>query len=632
MQLTSGEIHFLDPDVAGALTIQRTYAKGSIVKPVLFGLSETTGFVLNYIGGIVPDQDIIANSVPQTWRIVADGSNSTYGLSGSASTIAGSHIVSINGVMQIPENDGGTLGAGTGITFGTGGGTGPASFRIVAGTGTATVGNRIEFIEPPLAGAEIVVMNHALTKPFEAIKETNLKSTGATEARNILDRLGDYVSVKDYGALGDGVADDTVAIQTAIDQSVTNADQNKKRIFFPSGTYIVTSPLLIKNSGNHLIGESNGSVGFMSGEGTDIVFRGTTGPVFKSNADDIFGSSYSLRYKFKMSDMRLTMDVQGGTAANTVMFDLSGFENSSFENMKLEGLPYSSTSDGQGLNNIGFKITGNNTHRIIDCAGADFTKFISIENSSAYRRTQNILIESCVCNSGESVSGNLDSPYTYGVFVDGGIIGSGAGTGSTGCENITVQNCSFLDCDFGIGIQGNNNNILLSQNNFGGLGYVETGTSCYGGITADGQTTNLVTIGNTGSLYGNTGAAFFSNDAFQNRVAIENGSVQGVNIPKVVALFAGSDGALIGGTGSGATGTNYNIDKVTRNGTGDYTIDFTTNLQTDNYSIQGFVGGTAGFIYGANRATDQSESLMRIHAHHVTYGLCDPEYISVTII
>ena len=99
----------------------------------------------------------------------------------------------------------------------------------------------------------------------------------------------------------------------------------------------------------------------------------------------------------------------------------------------------------------------------------------------------------------------------------------------------------------------------------------------------------------------------------------------------MVALFDGSDGTLIGGTGSGATGTNYNVDKVVRNSIGNYTIDFTTDLQTDNYSIQGIVGGTAGFVYGPDRSS-VSESSCKIYSQHVAYGLADPSYISVTII
>lgn len=54
-------------------------------------------------------------------------------------------------------------------------------------------------------------------------------------ARFVQDKLRDTVSVKDFGAKGDGSTDDTTAIQNAINYATTNAVD----LFFPAGTYIV---------------------------------------------------------------------------------------------------------------------------------------------------------------------------------------------------------------------------------------------------------------------------------------------------------------------------------------------------------------------------------------------------------
>jgi hypothetical protein len=59
--------------------------------------------------------------------------------------------------------------------------------------------------------------------------------TGAI-TRSVGAKLRDTVSVKDFGAVGDGVTDDTVAIQNAIDAGATSG----KRLYFPRGTYIVS--------------------------------------------------------------------------------------------------------------------------------------------------------------------------------------------------------------------------------------------------------------------------------------------------------------------------------------------------------------------------------------------------------
>jgi hypothetical protein len=56
-------------------------------------------------------------------------------------------------------------------------------------------------------------------------------------------RIRQTTSVKDFGAVGDGVADDTKAIQAAIDATASGA------VFLPPGRYLVSDYLHIKKSG-----------------------------------------------------------------------------------------------------------------------------------------------------------------------------------------------------------------------------------------------------------------------------------------------------------------------------------------------------------------------------------------------
>jgi hypothetical protein len=60
-----------------------------------------------------------------------------------------------------------------------------------------------------------------------------VKSTGSTTARSLANRFADVVNVKDFGAVGDGVADDYAAFNTAI--NALNAEGGK--IIVPSGSY-----------------------------------------------------------------------------------------------------------------------------------------------------------------------------------------------------------------------------------------------------------------------------------------------------------------------------------------------------------------------------------------------------------
>lgn len=69
--------------------------------------------------------------------------------------------------------------------------------------------------------------------------------------RSVEAKLSDTISVKDFGAVGDGVTDDTAALQAALTAAAG------RRLFAPGGTYIA-SPLVIY-SGTTLVGEGPGA-------------------------------------------------------------------------------------------------------------------------------------------------------------------------------------------------------------------------------------------------------------------------------------------------------------------------------------------------------------------------------------
>ena len=78
--------------------------------------------------------------------------------------------------------------------------------------------------------------------------------TGMTAKRSLGDRLQDrWVTVKDFGAVGDGDEDDTEAIQDTFDYAFgTFEDPNgfahselNHTVFFPRGLYKISAPIVV---------------------------------------------------------------------------------------------------------------------------------------------------------------------------------------------------------------------------------------------------------------------------------------------------------------------------------------------------------------------------------------------------
>jgi phage gp45-like len=112
---------------------------------------------------------------------------------------------------------------------------------------------------------------------------TPFLATGTTFSRNLVTRFADVVNVKDFGAVGDGIADDTIAFLSA-----SNA---AKAIFVPSGIYVLDN-LIITAAELTLFGSGTSSILKWKGgtQATDMISIGLSTSYFKMDNLTIDGN------------------------------------------------------------------------------------------------------------------------------------------------------------------------------------------------------------------------------------------------------------------------------------------------------------------------------------------------------
>lgn len=123
------------------------------------------------------------------------------------------------------------------------------SRRLFIGNGTLQEG------APVIGNTEILTQFSDIpvlsTYTYQDIAVGYAADTGSTPSnptvRTIQAKLDDFADVRDFGAVGDGVADDTAAINRALYQLYCreNNTQIRRSLFFPAGTYRVTSEIII---------------------------------------------------------------------------------------------------------------------------------------------------------------------------------------------------------------------------------------------------------------------------------------------------------------------------------------------------------------------------------------------------
>jgi len=317
-----------------------------------------------------------------------------------------------------------------------------------------------------------------------AFDDMEITATDGTTARDLDDHFADWINVKDFGAVGDGSTDDTVAIQAALDH-LTNSTRGT--VFFPYGTYKVTSTIHLREN-NHL--DLNGSTILFSKASTaagDALFQTASGSIaatqthtattgfnkgdlsFEDAAivtalggDASYAYDHSLRIRsdanpwyfdddgdttryigefnrliddgYGSTDNKLELanplrytyrDTSAGSTTITLEW-IKTTKNIQIRNgiLKDESLT-TTTEPGGGPNNTAIWVTSYAEDVVIDN--------VTIEGFGAYyircEYSQNVKVTNCTFKSPRNLENIVGA--TYGVAL------------RNGCENTIVDNCSF---------------------------------------------------------------------------------------------------------------------------------------------------------------------------------------------
>ena len=213
--------------------------------------------------------------------------------------------------------------------------------KLYIGNGTVADG------APAVGNTEIMTAGSsafttALTHTYKGyLGDSTPIVTGASGdvSRTLQARLDDYVSVKEFGAVGDDSTADVAAIQRAIDEIYSDTDQDDARsrrvLFFPAGTYKINASLTIPPYA-HLVGE---------GPDKTIIKNSASAPALVTEDDDgqVFGnigdSSATTPTQIQISNM---------TIRTTVAYGGLSIDNATkvfVDNVKFQGTYVSGDSD-----------------------------------------------------------------------------------------------------------------------------------------------------------------------------------------------------------------------------------------------------------------------------------------------
>lgn len=203
----------------------------------------------------------------------------------------------------------------------------------------------------------------------------------------------DMVSVKSYGATGDGSTDDTAAIQSACDDAQSSAVP----CYFPAGMYRITSPIVFSGGGNVVKGDGPLSIVYTTNNIS--MFRLST------SADSYNNSFMGLQLIGGVSGVRTSnvgIEIGSGGGASWI-------SNNIFEDLTFAGVYY------------GIKVTKANSG-VLGELRFNWNRFVNIQTSNYGLNNTDYAIRFDNGSGTGNIFANMNLVVgQYGLYFNGGV-------------------------------------------------------------------------------------------------------------------------------------------------------------------------------------------------------------------
>jgi hypothetical protein len=373
---------------------------------------------------------------------------------------------------------------------------------------------------------------------------TNFLATGTSASRNLVTRTSDVLNLKDFGAVGNGSADDRPAIILWLNQ----IEATGKPGFIPSGTYRVSTGIQHNITKNHNItAATNATLVNSIGMTTSIlrfVGNGSTQLVWNGGKFDASFGTY----------------VPG--AGSSTCLSLNSISKFSISDTYFYGgiLPYSSSNADSGITWVN-------------------------------------------CNSGSVTSCWFEGFADIGVYPSGGSVDGG--TDNTG--DSIISSCYFNNCSNGINAKRECTGLIISKNIFNKCSTAIATSEALSGVDwfKPGErgviSENIFQTCVTGLRLNWTKNWLVSNNVFHDMGYDSNGlPIDGVGTNAI--RVAGSENCIISTNWFGFSGATPALNRMISFQT------YTANKDgLDKYSVNNFVTGNI-FINAVNGARELSSN------------------------